>query len=108
MVDWVRFSHAGKVGFGTLSGGQIDIHAGDMFGASHARGERCTVSEVELLAPSEPSKIIALWNNFHALAAKLNVPEPKEPLYLLKPASSVAPPNSVVERPASYDGKVVY
>src|SRR5205085_6967006 len=35
-------------------------------------------------------------------------PEPNEPLYLLKPASSVAPPNAVVERPPSYHGKVVY
>ena len=41
-------------------------------------------SDVELLAPSAPSKIVALWNNFHALAAKLKQPEPPEPFYLLK------------------------
>jgi 2-keto-4-pentenoate hydratase/2-oxohepta-3-ene-1,7-dioic acid hydratase in catechol pathway len=34
--------------------------------------------------------------------------EPDEPLYLLKAPTSVAAPNAVVKRPASYDGKVVY
>jgi 2-keto-4-pentenoate hydratase/2-oxohepta-3-ene-1,7-dioic acid hydratase in catechol pathway len=79
-----------------------------MFSVSRANGERYALSEVELLPPSQPSKIIALWNNFHALAAKLNVPEPKEPLYLLKAPTSVAAPNAIVARPSSYDGKVVY
>jgi len=60
------------------------------------------------MAPSEPSKIIALWNNFHALAAKLNVREPDEPLYLLKAPTTAAPPNAVVKRPPSYEGRVVY
>ena len=43
-------------------------------------GPKLQLGDVELLAPTVPSKIIALWNNFHALAAKLNVPEPAEPL----------------------------
>jgi hypothetical protein len=30
----------------------------------------------ELSAPTVPSKIVALWNNFHALAAKLKMLEP--------------------------------
>jgi 2-keto-4-pentenoate hydratase/2-oxohepta-3-ene-1,7-dioic acid hydratase in catechol pathway len=79
-----------------------------MFGKSWPNGQRLALSAVELMAPSEPSKIIALWNNFHALAAKLNVREPDEPLYLLKAPTSAASPNAVVKRPASYDGKVVY
>ena len=105
---WVRFRHQNKTGFGTVSAGEIIVHSGDMFGASRANGERYALSEVELLAPSQPSKIIALWNNFHALAAKLNAPVPKEPLYLLKAPTSVAAPNSIIERPPLYDGKVVY
>jgi len=34
-----------------------------------SRAGNNAVRDVELLAPAEPSKIIALWNNFHALAA---------------------------------------
>ena len=47
-----------------------------MFGTSKLSGQILALGEVELLAPSEPTKIVALWNNFHALAAKLQQPEP--------------------------------
>ena len=108
MIQWVRFRHNSDTGFGTLGRGEINVHTGDMFGPSQASGQQLALRNVELLAPSEPSKIIALWNNFHALAAKLKVPEPPEPLYLLKAPTTAATPNAVVERPPSYDGKVVF
>ena len=63
---------------------------GDMFGAAWPNGQTLALDDVELLAPTAPSKIVALWNNFHALAAKLNQPEPAEPLYLLKATTSVS------------------
>ena len=105
---WVRFRHLDTTGFGTISQSEISVHDGEMFGDSWANGQLLALGVVELLAPSEPSKIIALWNNFHALAAKLNVREPDEPLYLLKAPTTAAAPNAVVRRPTSYDGKVVY
>ena len=108
MTSWVRFRHQGKTGFGTLTQSDIAVHDGEMFGAARPNGQQLALSDVELLAPAEPSKIIALWNNFHALAAKLNVSEPDEPLYLLKAPTTVAAPNSVVTKPVSYDGKVTY
>ncbi len=105
---WVRFRHLDTTGFGTISQSEISVHDGEMFGESRANGRLLALGDVELLAPSEPSKIIALWNNFHALAAKLNVREPDEPLYLLKAPTTATAPNAVVRRPTSYDGKVVY
>ncbi len=92
----------------TLAPSGVDVHDGELFGQSRPCGRRLALSDVELLAPTEPSKIIALWNNFHALAAKLKVREPDEPLYLLKAPTTAAAPNAVVRRPVSYDGKVVY
>ena len=108
MTSWIRFRHRGATGFGTLAHGQIAVHGGDLFGDPKDSGQRIALRDVELLAPVQPSKIVALWNNFHALAAKLNVAEPAEPLYLLKAPTSVTNPNAVVQRPKSYDGKVVY
>lgn len=108
MTNWVRFRHQDQNGFGALSGESIVVHHGDMFDAPKANGTTLALSEVELLAPCVPSKIVALWNNFHALAAKLDKPEPPEPLYLLKAPTTVASPNAVVQKPAWYDGKVVY
>ncbi|MBR0714009.1 fumarylacetoacetate hydrolase family protein [Bradyrhizobium liaoningense] len=108
VTRWLRFRHGGKTGFGTLEAGRIAVHDGEMFGTSAPNGKVLALSEVELLAPSAPSKIVALWNNFHALAAKLNQPEPPEPLYLLKATTSVAAPGAVIRRPSSYDGKTTY
>jgi 2-keto-4-pentenoate hydratase/2-oxohepta-3-ene-1,7-dioic acid hydratase in catechol pathway len=108
MTVWLRFRHHGEIRFGTLSGERIAVHDGDMFGTSRPSGQSLALDDVELLAPAEPSKIIALWNNVHALAAKLNQPEPPEPLYLLKATTSVAAPGAVIRRPAAYSGKTTY
>ena len=71
---WVRFRHHDKVGFGTTNGDEITEYAGDLFAAPEAIGRRIALAEIEFLPPVNPSKIVALWNNFHALSAKLGVP----------------------------------
>ena len=92
---WLRFRNNGTTGFGTLTSSGISVHEGEMFGRNTSTGRTLSLSEVELLAPCAPSKIVALWNNFHALAAKLNQPEPPEPLYLLKATTTIAAPGAV-------------
>jgi 2-keto-4-pentenoate hydratase/2-oxohepta-3-ene-1,7-dioic acid hydratase in catechol pathway len=108
VTKWVRFRADGAIGFGTIAHSEIAVHDGDMFGESKPAGQTLQLGDVELLAPCAPSKIIGLWNNFHALAAKLNQSIPAEPLYFLKATTSVAAHGAVVNRPAAYDGKVVY
>ncbi|WP_457301480.1 fumarylacetoacetate hydrolase family protein, partial [Phyllobacterium sp. P5_D12] len=89
MAQWVRFDDEGMEGFGLLQGKDIVVYQGSMFEQPIATDMRLPLASVRLLAPCEPSKIIALWNNFHQLAAKLDVAKPDEPLYLLKALSSV-------------------
>ncbi|WP_156410599.1 fumarylacetoacetate hydrolase family protein [Bosea sp. Root381] len=108
MAHWLRFLHRGREGFGRLSGETIAIHHGDIFAGAEPTGETLPLAEITLLTPTAPSKIIALWNNFHALAAKLAVSVPAEPLYLMKAPSCAAASGSTVTRPPSYAGKVVY
>ena len=108
MQHWLRYEHAGRIGFGRLEEGKILVHSGDMFAGAAPTGETLALAAVKLLAPAVPGKMIALWNNFHALAAKLNAAIPAEPLYFLKSPSSVLAPGETIRRPASYDGKVVY
>jgi len=108
MAHWVRFTHGGQEAFGTLDGNVIAVHQGSMFDAPRATGVTLPLAQVSLLTPSQPSKMVALWNNFHALAAKLGNPVPAEPLYFIKPRSSFLPHGGVIRHPASYSGKVVY
>jgi 2-keto-4-pentenoate hydratase/2-oxohepta-3-ene-1,7-dioic acid hydratase in catechol pathway len=104
---WVRFESAGATGFGTLTGSRIAVHRGDMFSNPEPTGETVSLDGVRLLMPTVPSKVIALWNNFAALGAKLNLAVPAEPLYLLKAPNSFANPGDLIKKPRC-DGKVVF
>jgi 2-keto-4-pentenoate hydratase/2-oxohepta-3-ene-1,7-dioic acid hydratase in catechol pathway len=109
MTQWVRFKSAeGRIGFGSLERDQIREHAGDLYGACSPSGKTYALTAVTLLCPVAPSKIIALWNNFHALAKKIDKPIPKYPLFFIKPASCVVGPGEPIRRPAAYSGKIVF
>ncbi|HZV07674.1 MAG TPA: fumarylacetoacetate hydrolase family protein [Gemmataceae bacterium] len=108
ITRWVRFRHQAEIGFGQLTSTDIAVHSGDMFSDARPTGQTLAPHDVELLAPTQPTKIVALWNNFHALAAKLKSPEPPEPLYLLKAPTSVTAPGAIVRRPSTYEGKTTY
>ena len=107
-MHWVRFERGGQTGFGTLRDGVIQIHEGDMFAGARATNASVPLADITLLTPCVPSKMFALWNNFHALAAKLNLTAPPEPLYLLKAPNSFLASGQTIRVPASYAGKVVY
>ena len=108
MPHWIRFEHAGQDGFGTLEGGTITVFKGDMFLESWASGSTLALDAVRILTPSVPSKMVALWNNFHALANKLELTPPEEPLYFIKSNGSFLATAETIRRPKSYDGRVVY
>ncbi|MGH6967646.1 MAG: 2-dehydropantoate 2-reductase [Stellaceae bacterium] len=108
MTQWVRFEREGHTGFGTLAGDTIEVHAGDMFAGAKPTGESVPRGAVKLLAPCEPSKMVCLWNNFHQLAAKNNFAVPPEPLYFLKANNAFCGPDTPIERPKSYVGRIVY
>ena len=108
MARWIRYEHAGEVGFGTLDDDTIAVHQGDMFAGPSPTGQRLNLADVRVLTPTEPSKMIALWNNFHALAAKLEQPVPEEPLYFLKASNSFLATGETIRRPSTYSGRVVY
>jgi 2-keto-4-pentenoate hydratase/2-oxohepta-3-ene-1,7-dioic acid hydratase in catechol pathway len=108
MTNWIRFKHNGRDGFGTIEADVITPHRGDMFAQSEPGAERIPLNGVQVLAPVVPSKVIALWNNFRELGAKLGVAPPAEPLYLLKAGSSLLDPEAIIRRPTAYSGKIVY
>ncbi len=107
-MRWARFRRGGHVGYGQLDGDSLKVYSGDIFDGAAPTGQTVQFSEVELLTPCEPSKMICLWNNFHALAAKLEVAEPPEPLWFLKAPNAFTAAGTTIRRPGSYDGPVVY
>jgi ketopantoate reductase/2-keto-4-pentenoate hydratase/2-oxohepta-3-ene-1,7-dioic acid hydratase in catechol pathway len=108
MTQWIRFEKSGRVGFGTMAGGTVAIHDGDMFAGAKPTGETVQLADVRVLTPCEPSKMICLWNNFHQLAAKNDFLVPDEPLYFLKAPNAYHPHGAPIVRPKSYAGRILY
>ena len=104
---WVRFEHAGQAGFGTLEGEVVEVHEGEPWTGARPTGTTLALAGLKLLAPVRPGKILALWNNYMALAAKLKLADPPEPLYFMKaPSSLLNPGESIVAPPGQ--GKIVF
>jgi len=108
MAKWLRFEHNGTTGFGTLEGETIAVHDGDMFNNPVASGATLSFGDVTLLTPTAPSKMLALWNNFHEMRIKVGGEIPEHPLFFLKSPNSFLAGNQEIRRPVGYDGRVVY
>ena len=78
-----------------------------MFEQPVATGRQLALADVKLLTPTRPSKVLALWNNFGQLAAKLNLARPAEPLYFIKSPNTYLDPGETIRRPPG-GGKVVF
>lgn len=104
---WVRFEHEGREGFGRLEDQRIRVHEGSMYDAPRDAGVELPLERVHLRTPVRPSKMLALWNNFAQLAAKLGLERPPEPLYFMKSLSSLIDPGATIRRPPEHP-KIVF
>lgn len=108
MAQWLGYKYNGQAGFGLLEGDSIKVHTGNLFSNPQPTGERLALTDIQLDLPCLPSKLIGLWNNYHAQAVKQNLSLPAEPLYFIKAASSYLAHEQVITSPANYNGRVVY
>ena len=97
----VRYNGADGPAWGVVAAGDrvrsttgtpfIDLVAGDEVGG---------VAELELLAPTAPSKIICVGRNYREHIAEFGNPVPDEPLLFMKPPSSVIGPGADIHYPS--------
>src|SRR5215217_4756516 len=74
----------------------------DAFGTRpRAHSDRIPLSEVTLLAPVTPSKIVCVGRNYREHAAELGNPMPSEPLLFLKAPSAVIASGEAIKLPPS-------
>jgi 2-keto-4-pentenoate hydratase/2-oxohepta-3-ene-1,7-dioic acid hydratase in catechol pathway len=107
LQHWIRFASQGKEHFGLLQDQIVAEFQGNMFAQPVATGKHFKIAEVTLLMPCQPTKVIALWNNFKALGEKLQLSAPPEPLYFLKSPNSWLNPGENIQKPPC-EGKIVY
>jgi len=95
---------------GVIEGEQVREIA-SFFGMAEFTGRAWPLSDVRLLAPVEPSKIVCVGRNYAEHAAELGNEVPEEPLIFLKPPSSVIGPDEPIVLPAiskrvDYEGEI--
>lgn len=110
MERWARFNHKGDVKFGVFDekNSLVTVYEGDMFNKPTETKEQIHTNDLETLSPCKPSKMIALWNNYKALADEKGLSYPEKPLYIFKAPSSFAGPNDHIDHPSNYDGDVFF
>jgi 2-keto-4-pentenoate hydratase/2-oxohepta-3-ene-1,7-dioic acid hydratase in catechol pathway len=98
----VRFELTGRTGYGILEGEQISVLWNTPYEDSlkNTVGEILSLPAVKLLAPCEPTKIVALGLNYRDHAVEFGHPIPEEPLIFLKPATAVIGPDDDIVYPA--------
>ncbi|MBQ0900647.1 fumarylacetoacetate hydrolase family protein [Micromonospora sp. U21] len=102
-----RFAHAKGMSFGVVEGeaeagpqaltiAEIEGHP---FGKLSFSGARWALSDVRLLSPILPSKVVCVGRNYADHAAEHGTEVPKEPLLFLKPSTSVIGPRDAIRLP---------
>lgn len=109
-----RFESGGKVLFGVIDGGSVFELDADPFSGSFtppgdlAASKGHDLGKVRLLAPSVPSKIVAIGLNYKAHAAEFGKTLPEEPMLFMKPSTAVIGPEEEIVYPAHMSHRVDY
>ena len=98
-MKFVRFKKEGLVSYGLLEGDTVKRIQGDIFGDYTIAKDEFQLSDLELLTPCEPSKIICIGLNYKSHAKEMNLDLPSEPLVFLKPPTSALAHGGEIIRP---------
>lgn len=94
----VRFVVGNEARYGLVEDGVVREIRGDIFGKFSVTTKKHSLSRIKFLAPTEPSKIVAVGLNYRDHAEELKQEVPEEPIIFLKPPTAVLP----------HRGKIVY
>lgn len=95
----IRFFYQGQTDYGILAGDDVQILAAPPYAGLQKTDQSLPLAEVKLLAPCEPSKIIALGLNYRDHAQEMRMALPEEPLIFMKPSTCVIGPGEAIVYP---------
>lgn len=100
ITRYVRFEYGGATRYGILDGRQVTSLEGDPFGEYSMGDLSVDISRVRLLAPVEPSKVIAVGLNYQSHLGE-RAPAEYPGLFAKYPTSIVGPEADIVRPPDS-------
>ncbi|KID31034.1 2-keto-4-pentenoate hydratase/2-oxohepta-3-ene-1,7-dioic acid hydratase in catechol pathway [Prauserella rugosa] len=105
LVRLARIAHPEGVAFVSVDGDgdsndtMVSEIADHPFGTPNYTGRKWPLSDVRLLAPILPTKVIAVGRNYADHAREMGNEVPAEPMIFLKPSTTVIGPNAPIRRP---------
>ena len=112
LMRLVRFNKGSGLQYGVVEGKAVREIKGDIFNPpensscpgtySHYSftGREYFLEEVQLLAPCQPTKIVAVGLNYRSHAQEVGMELPEEPLLFLKPSTAVIGPDDYIVYPS--------
>jgi 2-keto-4-pentenoate hydratase/2-oxohepta-3-ene-1,7-dioic acid hydratase in catechol pathway len=98
-VRTCRFTRAGQERYGVVVGNEVRALTAAPWEGGLPEGARHPFSEVTLLAPVRPTKVVCVGRNYRAHARELGNEVPKEPLLFIKPSTAVIGPMEEIRIP---------
>ena len=95
----VRFRAAGKTRYGALERSGVVEYSGTPWSLFKRGRRRYALRQVVLLAPTVPSKVVAVGLNYRDHAAEMGLPIPDEPRIFLKPPTAIIGPDDPIVLP---------
>ena len=92
---YVRYSDAGGSHYGIEEDGRVHQLSSAPYSGGTRTGESQALSDVTLLAPAEPSKVIAVGYNYHSHRGDRELP-PHPPIFLKLPTTIIGPEQNIV------------
>lgn len=110
VTKYVRYQHEGAVHYGQLEGEQVRELDAAPFAEGKPTGASVALADVELLAPVEPGKVIAVGYNYRSHLDGRPVP-PEPPIFLKLPTNVIGPEAEIVYPPGAsnvhFEGELV-
>ncbi|MEO8125567.1 MAG: fumarylacetoacetate hydrolase family protein [Bryobacteraceae bacterium] len=107
---FVRFQKGSATSYGIVNGESVEAIQGDLFGAHKKTGTKHKLSDVKLLAPCTPSKVLAVGLNYKSHIGTRKPPSAPEIFY--KPITCLQNPGDPIIIPKDsqnthYEGELV-
>lgn len=110
VTRYVRFQKGSATSYGILNGDSIRPIRGELFGSHKETGEKVKLSDVKLLCPVAPLKVLAVGLNYRSHIGSRTPPVNPEMFY--KPITCLQHPGDAIVIPADsknthYEGELV-
>lgn len=98
-MKYARFEKNGKIAFGSVEGDAVRVMQGSFLDHHRLTDITYALSDVTILPPTTPTKIVCVAHNYRGLIEQIGEPFPTEPILFFKPPTCIIGHNTPVTIP---------